>query len=96
LDLPVKLHIERLDSHGRGIASHGETTVVCDGALPGEIVLVTRCKQRRQLMLALEYSIVQAAEARMSPLCRYFGECGGCQLQHARYDAQLAYNRELS
>ncbi|HCI82330.1 MAG TPA: 23S rRNA (uracil(1939)-C(5))-methyltransferase RlmD, partial [Ktedonobacter sp.] len=24
-----------------------------------------------------------------------FGECGGCQLQHMRYDAQLAWKRNI-
>jgi 23S rRNA (uracil1939-C5)-methyltransferase len=87
----MQLSIERLDSQGRGLATHDETTVVCDGALPGEIVHVTQYKQRRKLAIAQDYSLVHAAEARVAPLCRYFGECGGCQLQHARYDAQLAY-----
>lgn len=87
----MQISIDRLDSHGRGLATHGEMTVVCDGALPGETVHVTQYKQRRQLAFALDYTLVHAAEARVAPLCRYFGECGGCQLQHARYDAQLAY-----
>ena len=91
LDASLELPIERLDSHGRGLASHAGMTVICKGALPGEVVHITQFKQRRQLLYAQEFRLVQAAEARVSPLCRYFGECGGCQLQHARYDAQLAY-----
>lgn len=91
LDIPLELYIERLDSRGRGVATHGEMTVACDGALPGETVRITKRKQRRQLVVAEEYTIVRQCEARIASLCRYFGECGGCQLQHARYDAQLAY-----
>lgn len=90
-DLPLQLRIERLDSHGRGMAAHGDLGLVCDGALPGEVVRVSEYRQRRRLATALAYTVEQAAEARVPPLCRYFGACGGCQLQHARYDAQLAY-----
>ena len=87
----MELPIEQLDRHGRGLGAYGDLIVICDGALPGDIVNVTQYKQRRQLLFAQAYRIVHAAEARVPPLCRYFGECGGCQLQHARYDAQLAY-----
>jgi 23S rRNA (uracil1939-C5)-methyltransferase len=94
-DSPLKLYIDRLDSQGRGIVTHGGQVLVCEGALPGEIVQVSEFKQRRRLAFAQAYTVEQAAEARVPPLCRYFGECGGCQLQHARYDAQLAYKESF-
>ena len=90
-DLPERLFIDRLDSRGRGIAYHGELSVVCDGALPGEVIHATHYERRRRHLIAQAYTIEHSAEARVTPLCRYFGECGGCQFQHARYDAQLAY-----
>jgi 23S rRNA (uracil1939-C5)-methyltransferase len=74
---------------------YAELPVVCDGALPGEVVQLTQYQQRRRVLIAQAYHIVQTAAARVSPLCRYFGECGGCQLQHARYDAQLAYKESF-
>ena len=30
-----------------------------------------------------------------TPLCRYFGSCGGCTSQHIEYEAQLEYKRKL-
>lgn len=89
-----ELQIVRLDSRARGIATLGELPVVCDGALPGEKVRVDRCKQYRRLLAAQSYSIVRPAKERITPLCRHFGECGGCQLQQARYDTQVAYKEK--
>ena len=94
-DTPLELRIEQLDSQGRGVVSHDDLQIVCDGALPDEVVRMRQFKQRRRLMVAQDFTIIQASEARISPLCRYFGECGGCQLQHARYDAQLAYKESF-
>jgi len=94
-DIPEELRIEQLDSHGCGIASLGDHTMVCDGALPDEVVQVSQYRQRRKLLVAQAYSIKQPCEARVSPLCRYFGECGGCQLQQAHYEAQLVYKERF-
>ena len=39
--------------------------------------------------------IVEAAPERVTAPCAYFGACGGCQWQHASYEAQLAFKREI-
>jgi 23S rRNA (uracil1939-C5)-methyltransferase len=39
--------------------------------------------------------IHRASELRVEARCPVFGECGGCQLQHMSYPAQLAWKRSL-
>ncbi len=39
--------------------------------------------------------IQQPSPLRIQAPCPVFGTCGGCQLQHMRYDAQLAWKREV-
>jgi 23S rRNA (uracil1939-C5)-methyltransferase len=74
------------------------------GALPGETVEVEarwtlprpgRKRARRvpppQVRLV---AVTDPAQHRAIPLCPVFGECGGCQLQHMDYTAQLVWKRE--
>ena len=39
--------------------------------------------------------VVRAASERRTPGCVYFGQCGGCQYQHARYEVQVQWKREI-
>ncbi|MDN8760211.1 23S rRNA (uracil-5-)-methyltransferase RumA, partial [Staphylococcus aureus] len=34
--------------------------------------------------------VVKPSEHRVEPPCKYYWKCGGCQLQHMTYEAQLA------
>jgi 23S rRNA (uracil1939-C5)-methyltransferase len=40
-------------------------------------------------------AIHQASPLRVQAPCPVFGTCGGCQLQHMRYEAQLEWKREV-
>jgi len=44
---------------------------------------------KRQFARAKLLRVVKASPHRVTPRCRYFGECGGCQYQHIDYSTQL-------
>lgn len=79
------LLIERLGSRGDGIAAGADGPVYVPFALPGETVAPARPLPR----------IVSASPERVAPLCRHFGACGGCALQHRAPDATAAWKRGL-
>ena len=43
---------------------------------------------------ALVLALAEAQTERVTPRCRHFGQCGGCQLQHVPAEVQLAAKRE--
>lgn len=63
--------------------------------LPGETARVHVTEQKRSYATAeLDQLVTEAAE-RITPGCRHFGTCGGCQYQHAGYATQLDLKRAI-
>lgn len=59
--------------------------------LPGEQVRVRIVEEKRGYATAEAEEIVHAAPERSAPGCLHFGACGGCNYQHAHYDAQIQF-----
>ena len=62
---------------------------LCRWRCPGEQARVRMVEEKRGYATAEVEEIVAAAPERVAPACRHFGTCGGCQYQHAEYEAQL-------
>lgn len=71
-------------------------TVFVPGLLPGEraTVRIVQVERRFARAVALQ-RIGSDAPERTSAECAVFGECGGCQLQHQSYPAQLAHKQRM-
>jgi 23S rRNA (uracil1939-C5)-methyltransferase len=63
--------------------------------LPGETVRVELTEERRDFARGRIVEVLEASPSRVEPPCPYYGECGGCSLQHAEYSVQLGYKRRL-
>lgn len=89
----VELEIEALAFGGEGIARIDRFVVFVKGAVPGDIVRATIFKKRKAYAQARIEEIISPSRDRIEPPCPYSGYCGGCQLQHVKYDRQLFYKR---
>lgn len=87
---PSLLRIDRLGHRGDGIADTPEGPVFVPLALPGERVEVESDGERARLA-----SIVEPSPERIDPVCRHFGVCGGCALQHWQAEPYRAWKRGL-
>ncbi|HXJ10145.1 MAG TPA: TRAM domain-containing protein, partial [Burkholderiales bacterium] len=87
----LTLHVESLDSEGRGVARNAEGKVVfVEGALPGEEVDFAILKKKLSHEFGKATAILSASSARVTPRCPHFGVCGGCATQHADSRTQMA------
>ena len=69
--------------------------VFCFGPLPGERARVRITEVKRRYAVAEVLELVSHSPDRVQPFCPVFGACGGCQVQHFAYPAQLAWKREI-
>ena len=77
--------IEKLVYGGEGLTRVAGRVVLTPFVLPGERVQVERTDNVHARLVHVD----EASPARVDPPCPYFGECGGCDYQHAPYAYQL-------
>lgn len=87
----LTLRVEALVFGGAGLGHGPDGRVVfVSFAAPGELVEALVEREYPDYIQAVVSRVVEASPDRVEPECGLFGECGGCQLQHMSYPAQLA------
>lgn len=86
----VEVTTDRLAFGGEAVARHNGLAVFIPLAAPGERLRVRITQRKKNYARAAIENILEASPHRREAPCRYFGECGGCQLQHLNYETQLA------
>jgi 23S rRNA (uracil1939-C5)-methyltransferase len=86
----VKGKVAYITEEGKGVVKHKGGDLYVPYVLPGEFVSVevseTRTGETTRLL-----KVETASLDRVKPPCPYFYECGGCQLQHMNYEAELSF-----
>jgi len=83
--------VEKIVTGGQGLARLADGLVVLvPFVLPGETVVVAVKKRHKGFADGELLEVVTPSPQRVAPPCPVFGRCGGCQLQHGEYQAQLA------
>lgn len=72
--------IDDLGMNGEGIAHENNRAVFVPFYLPGEVV------ENGELL--------KKSEFRITPVCPYFKTCGGCHLQHLKYEETLKFKED--
>ncbi|HEV8308304.1 MAG TPA: 23S rRNA (uracil(1939)-C(5))-methyltransferase RlmD [Methylomirabilota bacterium] len=78
---------------GEGVARAGGYVVFVPGGVPGDRLDVRLTQVRPRFARGQIERVVTPSGLRAEPPCPYFGRCGGCRLQHVRYEAQLAFKQ---
>lgn len=92
----VDVTIDRIAAGGDGIARADGVVVFVARTAPGDHVRVTLDTRKRFAKGTVE-EVLKPSDVRVQPLCHHYrvDKCGGCQLQHIRYEAQLEAKRGI-
>ncbi|MBL9169548.1 MAG: class I SAM-dependent RNA methyltransferase [Verrucomicrobiales bacterium] len=90
----LQFDIHDLGFGGEGVGRCREFVIFVAGTIPGETVRAQVTEVKKQFARARLLEILTPSPDRTDPKCRYFGQCGGCQYQHVRYERQLEIKRK--
>ncbi len=81
--------------HGEGVAIIDGKVFLVSGALVGESVDISLLEDKGNYAIAKINNIISSSPHRVQPKCKYFSQCGGCQLQMMDYEGQLKFKTLL-
>ncbi len=93
LSAKLALSVTQLDHLGAGIAQHQGKVVFVPGALPGETVTAQLTEQKKRYAKAKLIKIDTPSAQRLTPECEFYGQCGGCDLQHMSLEGQREHKQ---
>ncbi|WP_209124809.1 23S rRNA (uracil(1939)-C(5))-methyltransferase RlmD [Alkalihalobacillus sp. BA299] len=86
---------EDLTHEGAAVAKINGYTLFVPKALPGERGIVKVIKVNKGYGFGRLMERIETSEHRAEPPCPVYQQCGGCQLQHLNYDAQLLQKQKM-
>jgi 23S rRNA (uracil1939-C5)-methyltransferase len=86
----AEVEVERLAAGGDGVGRANGIVVFVPRTAPGDRVRV-RLDVRKRFARGTLDSVLRPSPVRVEPPCEHYrrDRCGGCQLQHVEYAAQL-------
>lgn len=89
-----EIYIDGFGSMGEGIGKIDNFTVFVKGAVKGEKVKVKITKVNKNFAFGRVMDIIEKSGDRTEPICPAYKRCGGCQMQHLSYKAQLEFKKQ--
>ncbi|NLJ80009.1 MAG: 23S rRNA (uracil(1939)-C(5))-methyltransferase RlmD [Firmicutes bacterium] len=86
--------VEGLTHDGKGVGRAWGSVVFIPQAVPGDLVKIRLKKIKKRISWGHLKEILIPSAQRRQPSCPHAAFCGGCQLQHLDYNAQLYWKKQ--
>ena len=84
--------VEKLDDFGRGIINVDNKICFVKNALPTEEININITKEKKKYLEANVENYLKESHNRIAAKCKYYGICGGCQLEHMKIEDENQTN----
>ena len=79
---------------GKGVVKIDRMPIFVDNLLMGEEAEILITKKETGFYLGKVEKLLTVSKERCKPLCENFKFCGGCNLQHMKYEEQLRFKQK--
>ncbi len=80
---------------GNGVAKIDDFVVFVEGAVTGDRVQIKITNVKKNFAFGEIIKILEKSKYRIEPPCKYYNQCGGCQMMHVGYEEQLKYKKNI-
>lgn len=94
LPLYENIEITGIAAEGKALTRIDDMVVFVPYCVPGDVVDLQVTKKKHSFMEARVERLVKPSEHRCEPVCKHYGECGGCKWQILPYEEQLRYKQQ--
>ena len=91
----ILLEIRKMGINGEGIGYYNKLAVFCKGAIQKEKVYCKITEVYDKYAVGEIDSIIEKSNRRVEPICKFYKECGACNMQHIKENEQLKIKREI-
>lgn len=86
MEINMKVNIEKLDYYGRGITHIDGKVCFIPNTLEDEEVDIEIIEDKKKYMIGKVTNYIKTSKKRVTPKCKYYDICGGCNLLHMSFE----------
>ena len=91
----IPLDIKTIGINGEGIGYYNKVAVFVKGAIPKEKIFAKIEEVNKNYYVASIDSFIVKSNRRVEPFCKFYNDCGACNIQHIKMNEQLKIKRNI-
>lgn len=90
-----QVEVLRAGAKGKAVGKAPDGRVIfISNAVPGDVVDVRTTRKKKSFFEGEAIHFHRLSDKRTEPVCKHFGQCGGCKWQDMAYEHQLAFKQQ--
>jgi len=92
----LNVEVQGMGSLGEGLARHEGAEIFIPKTAPGDQVEIEILEKKKGRYRGRVLKLIKASNDRVTPHCKHFEKCGGCDFQHLPYDQQFEWKVRMT